>query len=234
MLPTNAVLLAATATVELPMNTVLVLTKTLAPTVTLAEAETVVAETLPAKLPDTAVATTLPTNDVLLADMATVELPMVKPVVEMSTLAPTVTLAEAATAVAETLPVKLPVIVVAATLPVKLPVIAVATTLPTNAVEFAETFTVELPKIVMLEPVMRTFAVELPIARALVLTKTLAPTVTFAVALTVVDTILPTNDVLLADTATVELPTVRLVLVVMTSVDMLAEAVIRVADTLPV
>ena len=51
----------------------------------------------------------LPTNPVLVADTATVELPMAKPVVVKSTLAPTVTLAEAATVVAVTLPATLPV-----------------------------------------------------------------------------------------------------------------------------
>jgi hypothetical protein len=86
----------------------------------------------------------------------------------------------------------------------------------------------------MLVEVTSTLAVELPMANALVLIRTLAPTTIFAVAFTDVATTFPTNAVLLADTATVELPTVRLVFVVMTLVEMLAEAVITVAATLPV
>jgi hypothetical protein len=67
-LPT-VILEAVTSTlaVELPMANALEFTKTLAPTVTLAEADTVVADTLPVTLPEIAVATTLPTNAVLLA-----------------------------------------------------------------------------------------------------------------------------------------------------------------------
>ena len=83
----------------------LVLTKTLAPTVTLAEAETVVAVTLPATLP-VCTPTVLPTNAVLLADIATVELPTSRLV--LLTIKLLVMLAEAVITVAVTLPTTLP------------------------------------------------------------------------------------------------------------------------------
>jgi hypothetical protein len=88
---------------------------------------------------------------------------------------------------------------------------------------FAETFTEELPT-VMLEAVTSTFAVELPIANALEFTKTLEPTVTLAEADTKVDETLPAKlpEMVVATTLPVKLPVIEVAVTLPTNAVLVA------------